>query len=131
MAVDKGIMRKALLRAKRFGKKGLPFKENDLGVYHGGIVRMRNYGIIKKNPEGEGYVLANPTVDPVLEYKQKAGQWRRGPRKPRESAAAKEFPRQPEARIIHWDEGQFLIIIRGRKFLATEVAMVTRKRGGD
>ena len=127
MALDKGIMRRALLRARRLNRKQGYFTEADLQVYHGGLVRMQRYGIVKKAEKG--YTLVDPDKDPVLQYKMMANNFRR---KPRLASAAKEMPqvppRGPSVRVIPWGEETFLITVGKRNFLGHEVALTPLMR---
>lgn len=131
MAKDKGIMRRALLRARRLNKKQGYFTERDLEVYHGGLMRMVRYGIVEKAEHG--YKLVDPSQDPVLQYKLLASQFRRK-RRPRgdQLVAAKEIPHAPPpknpVRIIPWGDDTFLITVGKRNFLAQEVTLTPLMR---
>jgi hypothetical protein len=132
MAVDKGIMRKALIRARRLNKKKGWFTERELGIYHGGIVRLRRYELIEKCEDGRGFRLIDANKDPVLEYKRIVNERKHRPRR-RLLAAAKEIPHVPKqgpnVRVMPYgEEGYYLIQVGKRSYYGPEVAITPLTR---
>jgi hypothetical protein len=136
MAIDKGIMRRALLRARRLNKKQGYFSSSELGVYQGGMKRMLAYNIItKNNDENGGYKLVDPKVDPVTLYMNIVAEKRHGPRhhgglsaKNKVMADGNEKAQRvgPMVRITPYGETEVLIQIDRRLYLAHEVVLTTR-----
>lgn len=135
MAIDKGIIRRALLRARRLNKKRGSFNTSELGVYSGGLKRMIDYGIIEKAAEGDGYRLKDPKANPLLLYKQASyrGKHRKkivAQNKDMSSFSSSQRAQRvgPSVRVTPWsDEGTYLIQIGKRNYLAHEVMLTIAK----
>lgn len=129
MALDKGIMRRGLLRMRRLTKKQGWFTGGDIGIYSSGIARMVRYGIIEKD-EGGKYKLTDPSKDPVLQYKQLSTQWRRKPRNKPLASAAKQVSRQtaeqtgPLVTITRLHTGGEFIQINDKQWIGYRVAFL-------
>lgn len=130
-----GWTEKALSKINTLGKE--PFRRHAAGAGGNLLERLQRYNLVAKLDTGLWQVKAH-VKDLAKEYTEIAKQAKsqrgsRGKYKPRNAekvaAVNKAMPSGPSVRITPYHSGQVLIIIDKHIYLATEVALTSRKEG--
>jgi hypothetical protein len=133
---QKGITESILQKLKKLGHEEWSPTKIDTRMTGGLLGRLQKYGLVKKLSIGR-YIVVDSVKDIIKEYDEKVSQVlsaskakRRGPRKPKDPNAP---PRRPAnhanqlVRVTPYGEDQVLIQIGRHLYLATEVALTSKK----